>query len=383
MRNAKKNHRAQGFTLIELLVAMGLFALIAGGALTLFSGNLPVYVAQQNQAGLNIAIRNAMSQMQNDIVNAGSGYYTGTNIPDWPVGVTIQNNVSTTACNTPATYTYGPNCFDQINVITTDKNTPPAHLTDATLASLATDCEVTTGTSIYVLSNAGTTLAQATAQAADYLSGDELLLVTQANSALTTVHLTANGAVATVGTLHGVKLSITANTTPASPSTGTNSATADPLGITTHYNAKLGTSFCATDWIMRLTPIEYYVDTTIPTDPILTRQVVSAGADTDAQLAEQMVGLKIGADLYNTSDDCPIAYYYNAAQYPATGGTCSTGTDAYDFTRIRSVRISMIARTTPETDPTYVFRNSFDGGPYQVEGVSIVVDPRNLTMNNN
>ncbi len=33
---------------------------------------------------------------------------------------------------------------------------------------------------------------------------------------------------------------------------------------------------------------------------------------------------------------------------------------------VRSVRVTLIGRTTPNPDPTYTFRNTFDGGPYQV-----------------
>jgi hypothetical protein len=45
------------------------------------------------------------------------------------------------------------------------------------------------------------------------------------------------------------------------------------------------------------------------------------------------------------------------------------------------VRVSLIARTQPSTDPSFTFRNAFDNGPYIVQGASVVVDPRNLSMN--
>jgi hypothetical protein len=53
----------------------------------------------------------------------------------------------------------------------------------------------------------------------------------------------------------------------------------------------------------------------------------------------------------------------------------------YDFSAVRSVRTSIIARTPPSSDPNYPFRNSFDGGAYQILGASVVVNPRNLSMN--
>ena len=96
-------------------------------ALTLFSVEQPLLNRQQNFAGLNIAMRNAVAQIQLNTVNAGTGFYPGTNIPDWPVGVTIINSNPSSACNTPSTFTYSSTCFDKLNIITTDPNTPPAH----------------------------------------------------------------------------------------------------------------------------------------------------------------------------------------------------------------------------------------------------------------
>jgi hypothetical protein len=48
---------------------------------------------------------------------------------------------------------------------------------------------------------------------------------------------------------------------------------------------------------------------------------------------------------------------------------------------IRSVRTSLIGRTTPNYSSQYTYRNTFDGGPYQVQGTAIVVNPRNMSMN--
>jgi hypothetical protein len=51
-----------------------------------------------------------------------------------------------------------------------------------------------------------------------------------------------------------------------------------------------------------------------------------------------------------------------------------------DYTLVRAVRVTVIGRTTPTTDPTYTYRNPFDFGAYQIRGSSIIVNPRNLTM---
>jgi prepilin-type N-terminal cleavage/methylation domain-containing protein len=360
--------RMRGFTLLELLVAMAMFLAIAGGALALFSSDLPVYTRQQNQAGLNIAVRNAVSQMQLDVVNAGSGYYVGTNVPDWPIGVTIQNNVSTSACNTPSTFTYGANCFDQLNVITTDQATPPSHPDNGTFTLIPTsDCMTTTTSPMYLYPSGVTTAAML---AADYHTGDQILLVGSSNSVMNTLTLTANGTTVVAGGKTGVKL--TFNTTAGN---GTNTAANDPLGISTNASAKLANQFCSGDWVLRLAAITYKVDLTTPTDPKLVR--VQGG--TASTLAEQVIGFKVGAALWNVADDTP-KYYYDASAYPPASGTMN---DPYNYSRVRAVRISLIGRTTPQTDPTYTYRNGFDNGPYQVEGISVVVNPRNMTMNPN
>jgi hypothetical protein len=44
--------------------------------------------------------------------------------------------------------------------------------------------------------------------------------------------------------------------------------------------------------------------------------------------------------------------------------------------------MEVIARTNPNPDPSYVYVNGFDGGPYQIQSISVVVNPRNLTMSN-
>jgi hypothetical protein len=69
------------------------------------------------------------------------------------------------------------------------------------------------------------------------------------------------------------------------------------------------------------------------------------------------------------------AYNFDASTYGNPPGS-----DPYNYTRVRSVRVSLIGRTTPSTDPTYTFRNTFDGRPYQIQGASVVVNPRNVSM---
>jgi hypothetical protein len=216
-------------------------------------------------------------------------------------------------------------------------------------------------TQIYAQPPSGLTAAQG---GAIFSNHDQILLVKNDGSQYTSVVLTANGSSAT-----GLVL-LTHNTTN---SDGSNSLANDPLSITTHGHNKLGISFCPGDWLMRLRPVTYSVDASNAKNPKLQR---TAGGVTDV-VSEQVIGFKVGATIWNsatsTSSD---AYNFDASTY----GPNNDGTLAYQFTYVRSVRVSLIGRTKPNPSQDYTFRNTFDGGPYQVEGVSVIVDPRNMSM---
>src|SRR5437660_3549291 len=94
----KFKKRLAGFSLVELLVAMAIFMIIGGAATTLVKKHMPIFTSQQNQTGMNLALRNAVAQMQIDVVNAGTGYYQGVNIPSWPIAITIVNSAAGTGC---------------------------------------------------------------------------------------------------------------------------------------------------------------------------------------------------------------------------------------------------------------------------------------------
>jgi len=61
--------RSAGFTLLELMVAMAVFLIIGGVTLGLFAEHVPLFNRQQDQAALNIQIRNSIMQLQTDVVN--------------------------------------------------------------------------------------------------------------------------------------------------------------------------------------------------------------------------------------------------------------------------------------------------------------------------
>lgn len=372
VKTMTRNRRDRGFTLVELLVAGAVFMLIVGAALSLFAKHAPLFNQQQNMAALNIQIRNAVSQLQLDTINAGSGYYQGINIPDFPIGLTIKNNTAT-PCNTPATFTYGPNCFDQLNIIAVDPSTPPSHPSPG-----GASCQSTaTSSNLFADPVPPTTVAQL---AGDYHAGDPILLITAnpgGNNKMTTVVLSKDGHVS------GGKVQLDHNPTALG---GVNPS--DLTLIAATANNKLGSDYCQTDWIVKIAPITYKVDTTTDaSNPKLVREQPTGSAD--IVVAEQLVGFKVGAITWNacslgcTTDD-EHTYNYDSTSYSdnsGPGGTFQSQSNNYSL--IRSVQIELIGRTNPNPDPSYVYRNGFDGGPYQIQSVSVVVNPRNLTMGNN
>lgn len=340
-----------GFSLVELTVAMAIFMVVGGAAVALVKMHIPLFTSQQNQTGLNLSMRNGVAQMQIDVVNAGTGYYQGVNIPSWPIGLTVANSAAGTGCYDAVAKSYGPGCFDTLNVISMDVNTPPSNPSDVVLPS-APCADTSLSPNIYLTPIGATTVAQL---ALDYKQGDQILLLKSDGSQMGTTKLLADGVVS------GGKVLLTHNVTNAD---GTNSLANDPLQITNSADSKkLGVSFCGTDWVMKISPITYTVDASDPTDPKLTRK--QAGVTN--VIAEQIIGFKVGAAIWNGVTDG--TYNFDASTY----------VPPYDWSLIRAVRVSMIGRTP--ADITNNFHNSFDGGAYKIESVSVVINPRNLSMN--
>jgi hypothetical protein len=218
----------------------------------------------------------------------------------------------------------------------------------------------------------------------------------------------------------------------------------DPISITTNAPAaELTSSFGTSDWLVRLMPISYYVDVTTATDPQLKRAQLqgSSGSQTVVKntVMDQVIGFKVGAALRNSLSEFtvntlgttvnmvstgPGAVFpagwatppnalvtindgtYTVQSVAGNGASLILTTDAgeqtnvtlngpitqsypynyttsnynNDYALVQAVRVSIIGRTAPSTDPTYTYRNPFDGGAYQIRGSSIVVNPRNLTM---
>jgi prepilin-type N-terminal cleavage/methylation domain-containing protein len=344
---------ASGFSLVELMVAMAIFLVVGGAAVSLVKAHMPIFTSQQNQTGLNISMRNAVAQMQIDVVNAGTGYYQGLNIPAWPVGITVLNSAAGTGCYDATSQAYGAGCFDRLNVISVDQNTPPSNPGD-----IGANCVSTQATSLFITPVGTTTLDQL---AADFHTGDQILLVKSDGSQMTSTILTSDGQVSggKVKLAHNPTAADGTNGPPNDPSSSQNN---DPLGLTLDAdNNKLGAQFCTTDWVLKLAPVTYKVDASDPTNPKLVR--TQNGLSN--VIAEQIIGFKVGAAMWNGASEG--AYNFDSSSY------------AYDWQRVRAIRISLIGRTA--SDPANNFRNTFDGGPYKIESVSVVVNPRNLSMN--
>lgn len=316
--------KACGFTLIELMVSMGVFLVIGGAALTLFNQHAKQFGDQQAQAGLNIGLRNSLAQIQGDAVNAANGFFQSSTSA-WPIGVTITNVAGG---------------FDTLNIVTAASIPAP----------LSAGCILTTGGAVTIVPPAGLTAGQ-------FNANDEILFLNGAGNQMTTAKLNATGTTA------GGLITLTFNPTNAD---GTNTAVNDKLGITTALfdpsdNDKLATQFCQNtgDWVVKLSSITYTVNAANQ----LTRQ---AGANNPDVVADQIISFKVGA-----------------STYVAAGGGTSTSSYRYDApgykaNLIRSVRVSLIGRTPPSISS---FRNTFDGGNYKIEALSLIINPRNLTMN--
>ncbi|HYL91740.1 MAG TPA: prepilin-type N-terminal cleavage/methylation domain-containing protein [Alphaproteobacteria bacterium] len=367
LRHREAATRQQGFTLVELMVALGMFLVIGAAAFHLVQNHQKLFNTQQNQAGLNMALRTAVAQMQIDVVNAGAGFGAAR---VQPIGITIAN--SNAAGCTGANFTYTATCFDALNVISADP-TVAAMGTDQTGggncgAANTADTDTTQQDFYITLPTAATTpptAAQLTALAASFKNGDQVLFVQTDGSShvigLTTAILTADGTAAA----KSVKLKHRA-TNPD----GTNLPVNDPMGISINLIGPTasvppttsGTQFCGgASWVFRLLPqTTFYVDATDGTNPKLMRR---AGAANPEVIAEQVVGFKVGE-----SDNNDPEYKFQGPQYQ------------FSWPDIRSVRISIIGRTVPNSDnPGKNSTNTFDGGPYKIDTVSVVIYPRNLS----
>src|SRR5262249_51379750 len=139
--------RAAGFSMIELMIAMGVFLVIGGAAVSLFRQHANLYVDQQGTTALNITLRNALTEMQNDVINAASGYYSnGIQTASWTFGISATNAV-------PG--------YDTLRIIV--PAVAPAQIPNATCIDTS--------------SGVGTIVAPANATASNFTNGKEILFI--------------------------------------------------------------------------------------------------------------------------------------------------------------------------------------------------------------
>jgi prepilin-type N-terminal cleavage/methylation domain-containing protein len=409
------SHACRGFSLVELMIAMAVFVVVAGAAFSLFGQQASIATQQQSLSGVNIGLRNAMSQTEMDMAGGGGNLLAGApaNTPAFYLSVIVNNNMPGTAATcTPNTTTWAypiaSACFDSLTILSPNNSivkqcaaigaqTPPLNL--AANANLSAASTVTANDAISAGNNA--------ADIACFKNGDELLFITPA----------ANGGACDVSTIIiGQCINVATLTSDATVAGGvinlqvsaTGAQSSDPLGImyqpggVTYFTDLLSVQF------KHSTPAAYIVDLGTASnavtyavlanpananDPQLVRCPGTACTSANAQVVtDQVIGFKVGADLWNgkspTTGTDIANYNYNGATYCSdaiSGVDCTTISplplDPYDFTLVRAVRVSLIARTTPRSDATLhtVFLNGFDNGPYLVQQESSVVDLRNLS----
>lgn len=405
----------RGFSLVELLVAMAMFLIVAGAAFSLFNSHVQMVTRQQTLSGVNIGLRNAMSQLELDLSGAGQNLLAGdvTSGQSFSLGVIINNNVPgvAPACapNT-ANWSYPTQsaCFDSLTVI----NLKPCTLAGGTYAPVLViddpgNAQESLSTSSIMWGddpNNPDNVATLTNDVSCFKSGDELLVVQIPNNGqqqapcdngpfnycIAVVTLTQDAQVS------GTKIQLQHNPTGAS---------SDPLGIvyspagTLNFKNALASGFTNGAYIIDLgsgaNAVTYAVQANPanPSDPQLMRCTGAVCNGTNGQvLTDQVIGFKVGAALWDNAKSTDLAsYFYDATLY-CNGGIQVSGTyvdctatppaayDPYNYTLVRSIRISMIGRTPPNADMTLAkFKNGFDGGPYLVQQGAIVVDLRNLS----
>jgi type II secretory pathway pseudopilin PulG len=338
-----------GFSLLELMVAMGMFLVIGGTAVSLIRRHTSLFGSQQSQVGLNLSMRNAVTQLQNDVENAGTGYYKGIDVPAFPFGIMIANNsAGSTSCYDAATHTYGPTCFDSITVISIDNTLPLSHPADP--------CSPVPTSSTMFIQPQDPSVSLASLKSF-FHTGDNILIISGDGQTMVDTILTKDG------TVSGSNVHLDHNPTGA----GTSQVDAGLFNNDANSNNKILQNFCSTDWILKIQTINYSVDASNPANPKLMRTINGGTPDI---VAEQIIGFKVGA--YNAATS---SYSYNSSNLSSDKPPGYNN----DWASIRSVRVSVIGRSAPLGDQS--FQNTFDHGNYMVEAAAVVINPRNLSMN--
>lgn len=413
----------RGFTLIELIVAMAVFVIVAGTAFTIFGKHEEYAVRQEGLSSVNIGLRNAIAQMQMDLSGGGQNLLATAPgaAPPFSLGVIVQNNMpGTAAACTPNANTWAypiPSaCYDGFMIVNPKGCAVLSLVAPSGLALSSTN-------SMSVTDNS--TAPNLTSDAACFQTGDELLVLTESNTetlltcnttsgeqseyCMSVVTLTNKGQAVPTASPTSITLDYNPPATNGGPSGCPGATCSDALGViyqaygnggNNYGNALESGTFPNGAYVVDLGPASNQISYSVQlnpsdaTDPQLVRctaPLALCSAATGQVLADQVIGFKVGAALWDNEDQEDIAsYFYNAANYcngsvPVAAPTNCTATpppanDRDDYALVRSIRISMIGRTKPESDMTLNnFKNGFDNGPYLVQQASVAVDIRNMS----
>jgi prepilin-type N-terminal cleavage/methylation domain-containing protein len=415
---------ASGFTLIELMVAMAVFLVVAGTAFSVFNQHMEMITRQENLSGVNVALRNAAGQLQIDLSKAGQNLLAGIGNSQisFSAGVIINNNVPAAQGGTAATcapagnlyaYPVPSACFDSITIFgphstgcaATSNGYPPV----LQISDPGNSQESLSSSSIMWGSDPNNA-SNNSADAACFKNGDELLVIQLPSNGstlncannvpsafcLASVTLTKDGLVS------GGKVQLQHNPTGSSggPAGCPGAGCTDPQNVIYNPNAASGANF-GNELAPGFSNGAYIVDIGagnsavtygVQVNPQLANdtQLVRCDSNGCAVLADQVIGFKVGAALWNNTQggQPDIAnYFYDSSKYcnELNGADCNTvpppTNDQYDFSLVRAVRVSLVGRTPPKSDVSLnQFANGFDGGPYLVQQASVVVDLRNLSI---
>jgi len=172
----------------------------------------------------------------------------------------------------------------------------------------------------------------------------------------------------------------------SSTGNGTNTIANDPTGFTLTPTIVtnppqpqvISGTFCPqnNDFVVGLSWVQYSVDASNRLN-----RATSAGGAPDV-VADNILGFKVGAATYQSA--AGLGTLTSTSFYSFNASNQQTATPpGYNnqFTLIRSIRVSLIGRTPPGQFTGQNFRNSFDGGQYRIQALSLVINPRNLSMN--
>jgi prepilin-type N-terminal cleavage/methylation domain-containing protein len=380
LRQESRRNPVSGFSLIELMVAMSLFLVVAGAAITLVRRHMPMFNTAQNQTAINIALRNAVAQLQMEVVNAGTGFSGATPVAFSPMGATIAKAAN---ANCKATATYVAGCFDSLQLISVDSSVPP--LAPSNDAAGTTQVDTTGGTTIY-LTIPGNPAGATSAYLPSLKAGTELMLIqggtdvgVSGKPAIAIVVLKvdaiASGTAIQLTTTAATQSNVACGSGPnVSGVPAASAATVNPNDILGIYDAGECDRFIGTfkpqwDYVVKLVAgAKYSVDaTTDPTNPKLVR----TAAGVQDIIAEQIIGFTVGA----------WSSQRIVGGVVSPGYTITPSDYSSDWASVRSIQVQIVARATPNGDNAVAFTNSYDQGNYQVQGISVVINPRNLNTN--